>query len=35
MADMKDIKNGEEKSKKEFSDMESKTHEVYEMIKDL
>ena len=35
MADMNDIKNGEEKSKKEFSDMESKTHEVYEMIKDL
>lgn len=35
MADMNDIKNGEEKSKKEFSDMESKTHEVFEMIQDL
>jgi len=35
MADMKDIKNGEEKSKEDFSDLESKTHDVFEMIKDL
>ena len=35
MADMKDIKNGEEKNNKDFSEMESKTHEVFEMIKEM
>lgn len=35
MADMKDIKNGEEKSNKDFSNLEAETHKVFEMIKDL
>lgn len=35
MADMNDIKNGEEKNEKDFSAMESETHEVFEMIKEL
>lgn len=32
---MKDIKNGEEKNSKDFSDIDKKTHEVFEMIKNL
>jgi hypothetical protein len=35
MADMKNTKNGEEKNNKDFSEMESKTHEVFEMIKEM
>ena len=35
MADMKDIKNGEEKSDKDFSNLEAETHKVFELIKDL
>lgn len=35
MADMKDIKNGEEKSDKDFSNLEAETHKVFEMIKEL
>jgi len=35
MADMKDIKNGEEKSNKDFSNLEAETHKVFEMIKEL
>jgi len=35
MADMKDMKNGEEKFDKDFSGIESSTHDTFEMIKDL
>jgi hypothetical protein len=35
MADMEDIKNGEEKSNKDFSGLESNTHDTFEKIKEL